>query len=317
MAALYAQDHTRQSVDRRVGRIAARQHGVFTHDQATACGITRDAILWRVRVGRWERLYPAVFRLAGSPRTWRQDALAACLHFGAGTALSFRSAALLRGVGGLKDQTLEITVRRNRNRRATHTLRIHSEPGGIPPEDMTTIDGIPVTKLARTLLDLASVEQEEVVERCLDDALRRRLVSISSLERWLEDPRRLRHRGGSLLRRFIQARATIGVTESPLETDVLKVLARAGLAMPMLQYVVRDGDRFVGRVDLAYPEHRVAIEVDGFRYHDDRRSFDAERARGNDLQALGWLVLRVTAKHLKEDPDAVGAWVRRALNRYS
>src|SRR5439155_15646509 len=100
-----------------------------------------------------------------------------------------------------------------------------------------------------------------------------------------------------------------------LETQVLKLLRNAGLPIPILQYVVRDGSRFIARLDFAYPDQRVAIEADGFRYHDDRQGFDAERARGNEIQALGWHVLRITSKHLQQDPDVVVAWVRRALNR--
>jgi hypothetical protein len=210
---------------------------------------------------------------------------------------------------------LEVTVLRNRNRRPSRGIIIHSEPGGIPPEDITTIDGIPVTKPARTLLDLATVEPEDVVERCLDDALRRGLVSLPFLDRWLQDSRRRRHRGTATLRRLVDARATVGVTESPLETEVLKLLRSAGLPIPMLQYVVRDGERFVGRVDFAYREERVAIEADGFRHHHGRQEFDRDRARANELQALGWGVLRITSKHLEEDPGAVVEWVRRALSR--
>ena len=204
---------------------------------------------------------------------------------------------------------------RNRNRTRSRDVIIHWLREPIPPEDITTIDGIPVTKSARTLLDLATVEPEYVVERCLEDALRRRLVSLPFLERWLDDPRRKRHRGEPVLQRLVEARATVGVTDSPLETQVLKLLREAGLPIPMLQYEVRDGDRFVARPDFAYPAKRVAIEADSFRYHDGRPAFDHDRARINELQALGWLVLLITSKHLEQDPDAVVAWVRAALDR--
>ncbi len=88
-------------------------------------------------------------------------------------------------------------MNRKRNRSRSSKVRIHWLAEPIPEEDVTTIDGIPVTKPARTLLDLAGTEPEHVVERCLDDALRRRLVSLSFLERWLADPRRARHRGAA------------------------------------------------------------------------------------------------------------------------
>ena len=183
----------------------------------------------------------------------------------------------------------------------------------IPEEDITTIDGIPVTRPARTLMDLATVESEETIERCLDDALRRKLVSLAFLDRWLEDPRRARHRGRQVLRRLVDAHIGIGAAESPLETQTLRIIRAAGLPVPMLQYVVKDGDRFVARVDLAYPLERVAVEVDGFRYHDTRIQFDHERTRANDVVALGWTLLRVTAQHLHDDPEGVVDWIRSAL----
>ena len=104
------------------------------------------------------------------------------------------------------------------------------------------------------------------------------------------------------------------MTESPLESTVLRLLRDAGLPIPMLQYVVRDGERFIARLDFAYPATLVGIEADGFRYHHGRREFDADRARSNELQALGWHVLRVTSKHLEEDAEAVVAWLRKALD---
>jgi very-short-patch-repair endonuclease len=241
--------------------------------------------------------------------------MAACLYLGACATLSFRAAAALRGSPVSTRPRIEVTVPRNRNPSRSRRILVHRPQDPILEQDITTIDGIPVTKPARTLLDLATVEPEEVVERCLDDALRRRLVSLPFFESWLEDPRRSRHRGARMLQRLVAARATVGVTESPLEAAVLKLIRDAGLPTPMLQYEVRDGDRFVGRVDFAYPEERVAIEADGFRYHDGRRGFDDERARGNELEAMGWRVLRVTAKHLEEYPDAVVAWISRALAR--
>lgn len=116
-----------------------------------------------------------------------------------------------------------------------------------------------------------------------------------------------------VLRRLVEARTLAGVTDSPLETAVLRLLREEGLPVPMLQFEVRDGDRFVARVDFAYPDQGVAIEADGFRYHDGRRHFDHERARGNDLEALGWRVLRVTSKHLERHRPDVAKWIRRAM----
>lgn len=268
-------------------------------------------IRWRINVGRWERLHRTVYKLSGTPTTWRQQALTATLHLGHRVTLSHRAAASL--ALGSRVARIEITMPRDRHHTRPRGIIVHLTQEPIPPEDITKIDGILVTKPARTLLDLAAVEPTHVIERCLDDVLRRKLVSLPFLERWLEDPRRRRHRGTRILRQLVEARANVGVTESPLEMRVLRMLREAGLPIPMLQYVVRHDDRFIARVDLAYPEKLVAIEADGFRYHNGRQPFDRDRARGNELAVLGWQVLRVTSTHLDEDPDAVAQWVRRAL----
>lgn len=219
----------------------------------------------------------------------------------------------MRGLPHSKTTTLEVTVARNRNRSRVPGVKIHWVTEPIPDEDITTIEGIPVTKPARTLLDLAETEPVEFVERCLDEALRRRLVSLPFLERWLADPRRRTHRGAATMGRLIRARATVGVTESPLEAKALTLFRDAGLPIPMLQYEVREGERFVARLDFAYPERQVGIEVDGFRYHDSRRDFDADRWRLNRLQALGWLILLITSQHIQDEPGEVVRWVADTL----
>jgi uncharacterized protein DUF559/transcriptional regulator with AbiEi antitoxin domain of type IV toxin-antitoxin system len=276
------------------------------------CGATKGVIRWRLKVGRWERLHPCVYR-SGSPITWRQEAIAACLYLGSPTMLSHRAAAFARGSSRFRRPKLEVTVPRKRHRAQASRIIIHWTEEPIPEEDITTIDGIPVTKPARTLLDLATVEPGAVVARCLDEALRRRLVSLPFLDRWLDDAGRKRHRGHRMLRKLVDERATIGVTESELETSLLPLIKEAGLPLPMLQYEVWDGERLVGRVDFAYPDERVAIEADGFQFHDRRDSFDSERARGNALEALGWRVLRITSKHIEEYPNEVADWIARAL----
>src|SRR5438132_2596682 len=108
MRALYDENHRQKSVDKRVAAIAAKQHGVFTRVQARRCDAADGAIRWRLRAGRWERLHPSVYRLAGAPKTWRQQAMAACLFLGPRAASSHRAAAVLRGLLGFKRAQLEV-----------------------------------------------------------------------------------------------------------------------------------------------------------------------------------------------------------------
>ena len=73
------------------------------------------------------------------------------------------------------------------------------------------------------------------------------------------------------------------------------------------------GDEFVAQVDLAYPDRRMAIELDSFRHHDVRTSFDRERARGNDVESLWWDLLRVTDDHIKNQRERVVRWLKASL----
>jgi hypothetical protein len=294
---------------------AAAQHGLFTRMQAVALGATEGSIRWGVAARRWNRVDHNVFALHGAPATWQQRALAACLSRGPGVAITHRAAAALGQLPGFVRSTIELTVDRRKNWRSATGIKVYRASSPIPLVDITTVEGIPVTRPARTLLDLATIELEPIVEHCLDDCLRRGLVSLPFLQDWLVDPTRERHRGAPKLIRLVEARTGIGSTESPLETDALVLIRDAGLPLPVLQYPVWDGRHFVGRVDMAYPHVRVAIELDGFRYHDTRATFDRERTRGNDLQRLSWNVIRITSKHLRDDPQSVIGWIRAALRQ--
>jgi very-short-patch-repair endonuclease len=309
------QERTEESVDERIARIAARQHGLITRKQVVGAGASSGTIRWRVRAGRWHRIasLPGAYRIAGTPVTWRQRAIAGCLYLGAQATLSFRAAAALQGFVGFRPSKVEVTVGKNRHRDSGRRIIIHIPTAPIPMEDIEVVDGIPVTKPARTLLDLATVEPEDVIERSLDDALRRRLISIPFLQKWLSDPSRRRHRGARVLQRLVDARAARGATESPLETKLLQLMHDRGLPLPMLQYVLREKGRDIARLDFAYPVQRVAIEADGFRHHDTRATFDQERARRNAVETAGWRVLQITSAHIERDPDSVIEWITRAL----
>ena len=81
----------------------------------------------------------------------------------------------------------------------------------------------------------------------------------------------------------------------------------------MRQHVVENVGRFVARVDFAYPDPRLAIELDGFRSHGQRKTFDQDRTRQNQLVLLGWTVLRFTWSDLTDRGDSVAATLGAAL----
>lgn len=160
---------------------------------------------------------------------------------------------------------------------------------------------IPVTSVARTLLDLSAVVNPLQVEVALESALRARLTTIAKLEDVL-------HRSG----RTVAGRALLAAlldrpktaTESALEAIVWRELTRGGLPEPVRQHRILDQTgRFVARVDFAYPDALLAIEADGFRFHSSRGDWQRDRNRHNALTRLGWIIYRVTWEDATERPS--------------
>lgn len=174
-------------------------------------------------------------------------------------------------------------------------------------QDLESVDvvvhrAIPVTTPARTLIDLAAVVPEDILEEGLDDALRRGLTSFGRLERRLCALGR-RGRPGVATIRALLARRGGATPESPLETRFLRRLRTAGLPLPVPQYEIRHGGRFVARSDFAYPDLKLAIEVDSYEHHASRARFERDRKRLNALTELGWRVVHVTWAQLCNESD--------------
>ena len=285
---------------------------MISRRQAVDGGATRAFIERRVASGRWLTLFPRVYRMAGAPRSWRQQVMAACLACGDAAAASHRCAGALVALPGLEKGTAEISVPRRRHieRRGIVVHRV-AELGRA---DVTRIDGIPSTTATRTLIDLAGILARHDLEEVLDDALRRRITSVSRLRSRIDALSRRGRPGIGVIDALVRARAGVGaVPESVLETRLTQLLRKAGLPRPVAQYPVRDGGRVIARVDLGYPERRLAIEADGYRWHSSRVSWDRDIERRNRLTATGWRVVHVTWSDVEDRPGEVVERVRRAL----
>jgi len=202
---------TTPSPDRRIVHLAARQFGVFSRQQAMRSGFDPQVIRYRLSSGRWERIAHNVFRLSGVPDGWHQGLLVACLSWGDGATISHRAAGKLRRLAGFDKDLVELTV--PPQRRGGGPGMVHRSP--LAAADVDVINGIPVTKVARTLIDVAAVVHRDVVEEALDDALRRGLVSIGLLRgRLREVGGRGGRRGVTVMRELIEARVDEGVPQS-------------------------------------------------------------------------------------------------------
>jgi Protein of unknown function (DUF559) len=286
-----------------IARLSERQHGVFSRAQAIAAGMHPSAIDRRVNNAEWEAVDYAVYRIAGTPPTWRQRLMAGCL---AGPAMaSHRAAAALLGFVDCEEGVVEVTASRHRRRFRRGDVVWH-ESHRLDVRDVTESDGIPVTRPLRTVLDLGVVVDVDRLEELLDDGIRRGWFSASAVwRRWEQLGGDLRP-GGRIVRAVLERKAAgARPVGSILETRFLQLLRRAGLPEPVTQFEVYDGGKLFARVDFAYPEFGVAIEVDGEERHTGRspRKHDARRDRR--LVALGFRPLRFHWEDVHKTPDVV------------
>jgi very-short-patch-repair endonuclease len=275
------------------GEIATRQLGLITRTQAIGAGISAGQVRWRQRNGTWRRVRSGVFSMSGAPVTWEQRLLAIVLAGGPGTVASHFSAAGLHEFPDGMREALEVTVLPGTQPRLTG-VRIH-RPGLLPDHDVRVVDGIPVTSYARTLVDCTGRMSLGQIARALDAGLVRHEVTLWSVERSLSVLGQAPGRHPSKLWTLLAERGDeMEKSESRPEGRVYRVLDASDLPAPVQQHWVMYGsDKF--RLDLAYPDARLAIEYDGWDTHRTRTAFDADRRRDRILQVNGWVVLRLTS----------------------
>ena len=184
----------------------------------------------------------------------------------------------------------------------------------VQPFDLTSVRGYRATDVTRTLCDLGAVCPIDVVERAMESALRRGLTSVKRLEWRCSQMRRRGRPGPSTLAALLGERGGGAVaTESDLETRYLQCLREHGVPLPVRQHRVVHNGRFLGRLDMAYPPERIFVELDGWQFHSSRAAFERDRARQNDMVAIGWAPLRFTWRDINDRPAETAARTLEAL----
>jgi hypothetical protein len=277
---------------------AAEHHGVFRGSHARMAGLTKRQIASRIANHRWDVLHHDVYRINGAPRLWEGDLLAACWAGGFRAVASHCSGAELYVLPGRSRDLLEITC--PRWRRARHVGLVVHETSVLDGVDVTIVDGIPCTTPARTVFDLCGRFRLGMSELVLESALRQDLVTTREMWATLDRLSRSGRPGGTNLRLLLQERdPRQRVTHSEMEVRLLQVVRDWGLPVPSLQYEVWDGGLFVGQVDAAYPEARIAIEYDSDQFHTGHLATKRDRDRRHRLIAAGWLPVDVGPEQLR------------------
>jgi very-short-patch-repair endonuclease len=292
--------------DRALYDLTTGQKGLAERSQLLSL-MSEAAIRHRVATGRLVRAQPGVYRVAGAPVTREQRLLAACLAAGPGAAVSHRSATQEWALADFPDAVEIVTPRPRWPRLAG--VHVHRSTD-LRPDHVTIRHGMPVTKPLRTLADLGQSAPWAVTD-ALERGLASRLFGLAAADAVLDDLGRKGRTGIGILRRALDERA-LGrdVPESLLESRMARLLRRHGVPQPAYQHWVTSGIR----VDFAYPDLRIAIEVDGFGVHGSASALSADLERQNRLVTLGWTVLRFTWVQVVKQPDHVARTVLVTLS---
>jgi very-short-patch-repair endonuclease len=300
--------------DAALAALAATHHGIFSRRHARDAGLSEEQIARRLRDLTWLSVHECAYRFAGAPVTWEGNLLAACWAGGNRAVASHRSAARLWDFPGGREDIAEITC--PRWRRARHAGVVIHETKRLDGCDLTMVRGIPTTTPERTLLDAGAVCRPSVVELALEHGLRQGLFTIGSLQQLVRRLGRQGRNGVGVLRALIAERdPTAAPTESAMETRVLQMLRRNGLARPITQFDIFDGSRFVARVDFAYPRWMVCMEYESYQEHTGIRALERDNPRRNALVSLGWKPIGITAHDIRSGGQRVATAILEASRK--
>lgn len=229
--------------------------------------------------------------------------MAAALTYGPEAVVSHRSAAAVWGLRPTGQTRIDVTGP-GYGRRSRPKIRVHGTTK-LHPEDVATVDGIPVTSIARTLLDLSSTLTTDRLLRVIEHAVQLGLFDLNALDRAIA--RAPRRSGIKALRSVVAAYREPPRTRSELEREFFDLIRASGLPQPLVNAKLAGLE-----VDFLWPSGLV-VELDGRGYHTSPRAFEVDRIRDAKLQRAGCRVLRITYRRLREDPAGVLADVRALL----
>ena len=269
--------------------IAGERHGVVTRRELLAAGLSTGEIERRMRAGALIPEYRGVYRVGHRAPSREARYVAAVYACGVGAVLSGRAGAHLHRLIKGRPPQPEVITRTERRIDGILTQRSRT----LDSRDVTEICAIPVTTVARTLVDLAALLPVDSLARACHEAGVLYGTTPAQVEAVLE--RRPRSRGAAELRAVL--RGDVHVTLSALERRFLARLEAAGLPMPQTNRPA-DGRR----VDCRWAAQRLTVEVDGYRYHRSRHAWEQDRRREREARARGDEFRRYTYGDVFEEP---------------
>jgi hypothetical protein len=280
--------------DLTIATLADAQHGVVARVQLLGLGVTGREIDRRVESRRLRRLHYGVYAVGHRRLTVEGRWMAAVLAGGRGAVLSHASAAAAWDLRRTPAGAIDVTVPTRAGRDQRAGLRIH-RCATLTARDVGEIRGVPVTSVARTIIDLARTLRGRELEALIDRADQRGLIDFDDLRAAI--PASLK----AVLRSYAPA-----PTRSELEERFLQVCDDHDIPRPETNARIEGFE-----VDFVWRDRRLIVEVDGYTYHRSPSAFEADRERDVALGMKGWRVLRFTWRQVTNR----AAWVAAAVTR--
>jgi hypothetical protein len=277
--------------------LAGRQYGVVSIRQLeTVLGYSRATVQREVEAGRLHLVDHGVYAVGHTELSLQGQCVAAVLAVGPGSLLSYWSAAWLWGLLDTSPRPFHVTGPGPRRLRDRPPVRVH-RARNLVAADRALRERIPVTSLARTLLDLAEVLKPKRLSKALERA--ERMEEFDGREVRAVCLRSRAHRGSKPLLAALGAhRPTLRVLRSDVERDFLALLEASNLPLPASNYFVAGHE-----LDAYWPDLRFGVEIDTFATHGGRLAFEADRERDAALLEQGITTIRVTDLQLQNQPD--------------
>lgn len=292
-------EHQDATVEEILARIARRQHGLVTRKQLLAAGVSKEEIRRRIKKGALLVVHRGVYRVGHKAPSIEARYLAAVLACGDGAVLSGEAAGYLWGLVKGTAPPPEVTAPRRRKVRGVRTR--HARRGEI---EATTWRGIPITTVPRTLVDLSSLPQLEDLARACHEAGVLHRTTPRQVEQVLA--KRPNTPGAKQLRKVMHG--DVHVTLSRLERKFVQRLKENALDLPITNKSA-DGRR----VDCRWPEHKLTVELDSYRYHSSRHAWELDRRREREAHARGDDFRRYTPYDVFDAPEQMLAELRGLL----
>jgi very-short-patch-repair endonuclease len=282
-------EHQNRTVEEILGRIARRQHGVVTRKQLLDAGISKEEIRRRIQKKALLPVHRGVYRVGHRAPSIEARYHAAVLACGEGAVLSGKAAGYLWGLIKGSAPPPEVTAPTERLLKGIRTRRARSSE----PTEATTRHGIPTTTVPRTLVDLSSLLPLPDLARACHEAGVLHHTTPRQVEAILR--KRPSTRGAKQLRKVMHG--DVHVTLSALERKFLERLKEEALPLP-----TTNKPAGTKRVDCRWPEHRLTVELDSYRYHRSRHAWELDRRREREAHARGDTFRRYTRDDVFEHP---------------